>query len=188
MKYFKSFCSPKNKNDLVTIPNLIVIIGIIAIFFYIFSFLTDKKWLMIVSLFIAGGSDLIDGFLARKLKQKTKLGEVLDPLRNHFLLFAIICHILYIEYDNIENWYLSLIIITIEFLIYSNNYYLQFHKNIKIHSLCKLRYLVYILIITILIFKKGNTSIALILMVLSLFFTLIIYTKNNKVNIHQKII
>jgi len=197
MKYFKSFYSPKSENALITIPNLVVVFGIIAILFYIFGFLLNNKWLIIISLFIAGGSDLFDGFLARILKQETKIGEIIDPLRNHFLLFAIICHILYVEYDNIKNWCLSFIVFAIEFLIANNNYYLQFHKKMKIHNLCKLRYFAYILIMTILIikqnaydfsfFKKNDISIALMLMILSSFFALIVYVKNNKANIYPKI-
>jgi cardiolipin synthase len=94
----KKLSEPKPYNAILTIPNIITSIGICLLIPYIWSFLTDgNRWVMFGSIFFAGFSDLIDGFAARKLKQKTRIGAVIDTSRDKLLLFAILWHFFWIQ-------------------------------------------------------------------------------------------
>ena len=64
--------------DLKTIPNLVSISRIILIFLAVYLyFYESKKWGIGIGI-IAGLTDYLDGFLARKLNQETTLGALLD--------------------------------------------------------------------------------------------------------------
>lgn len=92
-----SITAPKSRNDIVTIPNIITLFGIIFVFCYLIAFLLSwNRWAIFSFIFAAGFSDLLDGFFARRLDQKTHLGEVLDPFRDRLLLLAILLHIMLI--------------------------------------------------------------------------------------------
>lgn len=97
---------PKPYKSIVTVPNVITFLGIIFIGIYVREFLLGgNRWVIFGSLFLAGFSDLPDGFLARKLKQCTRIGKFIDPLRDRLLRIAILAHILYIAgFAILQGW------------------------------------------------------------------------------------
>ena len=84
----------------ITIPNIVTIIGIIAIVFYIFAFINNETPLLFTAIAVIALSDLLDGFLARKLKQETKRGKFLDHLRDRFFQIAVIGNLIWLD-----RWY-----------------------------------------------------------------------------------
>ncbi|KKQ21799.1 MAG: CDP-alcohol phosphatidyltransferase [Candidatus Wolfebacteria bacterium GW2011_GWC1_37_10] len=81
----------------LNIPNGITVSGIVAVLVYVFGYLTNNAIMMIIGFSWTGLSDLLDGFLARRLHQETKLGEFLDPLRDRLLLIAVAGNIISIS-------------------------------------------------------------------------------------------
>ncbi len=140
----KNLFKEKSYEDVVTIPNIITVSGIIAIGFYVYGFLTGDRWLLGVMLFLAGLSDLIDGEAARRMKQKTRLGEFLDPLRDRFLLAAVLANIFYITKFNILIFWGGLIA-GFEILTALNNLFIA-PQNRKVHLVGKLRQAVHLLL------------------------------------------
>ncbi|MBI2067268.1 MAG: CDP-alcohol phosphatidyltransferase family protein [Deltaproteobacteria bacterium] len=72
----------------LNLPNLITLgrLFLIPVFLY---FALWRQWREAFWIFfIAGGSDLVDGALARLLKQKTRLGAFLDPMADKLLMTA----------------------------------------------------------------------------------------------------
>ncbi len=65
--------------NLITTPNVITCIGIISA---LFMFKTESRTLEFVLLSFVLASDLLDGFLARLLNQKTEIGRGLDAIRD----------------------------------------------------------------------------------------------------------
>jgi len=73
-----------------TIPNIITALRFFLIPF-IFYFILTKKFLPALILFlIATISDKLDGYMARKLKQKSRTGAAFDALTDSLLLFSVI--------------------------------------------------------------------------------------------------
>ncbi len=72
----------------MTIPNLISTLRIILVPIFIIYLIQDKFLGAIAVFILAGVSDGLDGFLARLLNQKSRLGTFLDPLADKFLLVA----------------------------------------------------------------------------------------------------
>lgn len=94
----KNLFEPKPHKAILTIPNIITSIGILLLIPYIWSFLAGcNRWIMFGSLFFAGFSDLLDGFTAKRLNQKTRIGEIIDTTRDKLLLFAILFHFFWLQ-------------------------------------------------------------------------------------------
>ncbi|MFH0763720.1 MAG: CDP-alcohol phosphatidyltransferase family protein [Candidatus Omnitrophota bacterium] len=76
----------------VNLANKITIARIISIPFFIASIIYARLDIALAFFILAIISDGADGFIARALKQKTKLGTILDPLADKLLLIsAYIC-------------------------------------------------------------------------------------------------
>jgi len=67
------------------------------------------RYYAVVLMILAAVTDLLDGWLARKLNQITELGKIIDPLADKIALTAII--IQFYLYDLISLYYLALLLI-----------------------------------------------------------------------------
>ncbi|MDR3178903.1 MAG: CDP-alcohol phosphatidyltransferase family protein [Oscillospiraceae bacterium] len=72
------------------IPNIISLFRIFLIIPFIYFFLNENYIYNAIVLLISGVSDLLDGAVARKLGQTTKLGKILDPVADKLTLLAVI--------------------------------------------------------------------------------------------------
>ncbi len=80
--------SSKNRLNL---PNMITLfrLFLIPIFLYIYFKDPDKNLVYsVIIFFIAGVSDLLDGYLARKNNQVTPFGTIMDPLADKLMLLT----------------------------------------------------------------------------------------------------
>ena len=75
--------------DIFTAPNQLTLMRLVFVPFIIMNVL-DRHWTWALVLFVlAGLSDALDGLLARKLHQKTVLGQYLDPIADKLLLSSL---------------------------------------------------------------------------------------------------
>jgi cardiolipin synthase len=72
--------------NIITIPNLLTFLrmGLIPVFASLL-FYGNSMWALVVFL-IAGISDGVDGFLARRFKQESELGTIIDPIADKLLM------------------------------------------------------------------------------------------------------
>jgi cardiolipin synthase (CMP-forming) len=76
-------------SQVLTVPNLISFLRLAGVPLFLYLLLGPHRdgWAVVV--LIAGGtSDWVDGFLARRLHQVSRLGELLDPLADRLYIFA----------------------------------------------------------------------------------------------------
>lgn len=71
-----------------TIPNLLSVFRILLVPIFLWSVLNGRSWEAFLIFFIAGLTDLLDGFTARVWHQRSKLGTVLDPAGDKLLMAA----------------------------------------------------------------------------------------------------
>lgn len=77
----------------MNIPNMLTILRILLIPVYLYFFYsnTENNILFAGLIFIlAGISDVLDGYIARKYNMSTKLGIVLDPIADKLMTFTIL--------------------------------------------------------------------------------------------------
>ncbi|GAB3851014.1 CDP-alcohol phosphatidyltransferase family protein [Dactylosporangium cerinum] len=73
----------------LTVPNLISFTRLLGVPLFLYLFLaTDATGWAVVVLVVGGLSDWVDGFAARRLKQVSRLGELLDPLADRLYILA----------------------------------------------------------------------------------------------------
>ncbi|GMQ94941.1 MAG: CDP-diacylglycerol--glycerol-3-phosphate 3-phosphatidyltransferase [Patescibacteria group bacterium] len=83
-------------NDILTWPNIVTTMGIVGTGIYVYQFTTQSyAWFIPITVSIIGLSDLLDGFLARRLDQHSRLGKFIDPLRDKILALAVLVNLLY---------------------------------------------------------------------------------------------
>lgn len=91
----------------MNIPNILTLLRILLVPVYLIIFYSVKKNRLIyaaIVYIIAGISDVLDGYIARKYDLKTKLGAVLDPLADKLMTFAVL--ISFTTADLIPYWVL----------------------------------------------------------------------------------
>ena len=74
---------------MINLPNLFTLVRLFLAPFIARAILSGSYGQAIILFFIAGVSDAIDGFLARRLDESTSLGAYFDPIADKILLSVI---------------------------------------------------------------------------------------------------
>lgn len=77
------------RNPLSTAPNLLTVIRICLAPFLVAAILENRFAVAFTLFVIAGLTDALDGVLARVLKQRTTLGQYMDPIADKLLLSTL---------------------------------------------------------------------------------------------------
>lgn len=75
--------------EIFNIPNILTVLRIIFIIPFVIAVSKNNYALAGIVLAISGVSDLLDGIIARKYNQITKLGKMLDPTADKLTLMAV---------------------------------------------------------------------------------------------------
>jgi cardiolipin synthase len=73
----------------VSIPNIITLGRILAVPFIVWAIASNQMEIAFAIFVIAGVSDAVDGFLAKRFNMASELGALLDPLADKALLVSI---------------------------------------------------------------------------------------------------
>lgn len=95
---------------IVTIPNILSFLRLLGVPVFLWLVLGPQAdgWAIAVLIF-AGVSDYLDGKLARKLHQITRLGQLLDPLADRLYILATLAGLLL---RDIIPWWLVVILVS----------------------------------------------------------------------------
>ena len=75
------------------VPNILSFFRICLVPVFIIAFFTDERDIKLYAIIVygvAGLSDLLDGYIARKYEAQSKLGKFLDPLGDKMMTFAVL--------------------------------------------------------------------------------------------------
>lgn len=73
----------------VTLPNLISLARILLVPCIVVALVWQWYWIALAGVLIAGLSDALDGFIARRFRQESALGRHLDPVADKLLVGAL---------------------------------------------------------------------------------------------------
>ena len=162
----------------MTISNVITISRLVILPVIIYFILTGARMTAFVIMFISLLSDGLDGYLARKLHQESKLGRFLDPLCDKIFLAAVLVTLLYI--GAIPLWIVVIVVLR-DFLILLGSFFLLNVKSViePSNTLGKVTGLIFGAMI--LAFTAGWKTVGSILMYLSIpfmFVAFVVYMLN----------
>jgi cardiolipin synthase len=81
--------APGSAGRVLTIPNLISFARLVGVPLFLYLFLVAHQQVAaVVVLAVGGTTDWVDGYLARRLHQVSRLGELLDPLADRLYILA----------------------------------------------------------------------------------------------------
>jgi cardiolipin synthase len=81
--------APAGAGRVLTVPNLISFARLIGVPLFLYLFLVAHQQVAaVVVLAVGGTTDWVDGYLARRLGQVSRLGELLDPLADRLYILA----------------------------------------------------------------------------------------------------
>jgi CDP-diacylglycerol--glycerol-3-phosphate 3-phosphatidyltransferase len=97
------------------IPNILTVsrLGMAAVFFVLLAF---KSWWTIPVLGLAGITDLLDGYLARRYQQMTDFGRIADPCIDKILICSGFIFLVKATPDICKPWMVA-IIVSREFIV-----------------------------------------------------------------------
>jgi cardiolipin synthase len=83
-------------SEVWTIPNIISMVRLAGVPLFLWLVIGPEAdvWALVV-LMISGFTDWLDGYLARRLNQMSKLGEILDPVADRLYILAAVIGLLY---------------------------------------------------------------------------------------------
>ena len=91
-----------------TIPNLVSMARLLGVPLFLWLVLGPKAdELALVVLMVSGVTDWLDGWLARKLNQTSRLGEILDPVADRLYILAVVVGL---GFREIIPWWVALIL------------------------------------------------------------------------------
>ena len=79
---------PQTVHRIWTVPNLISFARLLGVPLFLVLMFSHHQVSAVIVLAIGGTSDWIDGYLARRLHQVSRLGELLDPLADRLYILA----------------------------------------------------------------------------------------------------
>jgi cardiolipin synthase (CMP-forming) len=78
----------QQQQQLLTIPNLLTFTRLLLIPFFILATIGEIYTLALVLFVSAAVTDILDGYIARKLNQHSRLGAILDPAADKTMMFS----------------------------------------------------------------------------------------------------
>ncbi|WP_418969891.1 CDP-alcohol phosphatidyltransferase family protein [Alloscardovia omnicolens] len=97
----------KPSNRIVTWPNFVSLVRLLTIPVIAVLISKDHLFSGLIVLAISALTDGIDGYLARRLNQITKLGQILDPIADRLL---IVCSILALGFAGFLPWWFIIVV------------------------------------------------------------------------------
>ncbi len=110
-------------NSSWTVPNALTLARFAMVPVFLGAFIHEAYLLSLAVFILAGITDALDGFLARTLEQRSRLGAVIDPVADKLLvLTAFLClgHVGWIP------WWLIVVVVLREVLIVSGFAFFRF--------------------------------------------------------------
>ena len=91
-----------------TVPNIISVVRLAGVPLFLWLVLgPEADAIALVVLMVSGLTDWLDGYLARKLDQRSTLGEILDPVADRLYILAVVVGL---ALRDIIPWWMALLL------------------------------------------------------------------------------
>lgn len=106
--------SPEISDRVWNVPNVLSFIRLALVPLFLFLIITAQDALALVVLVVSSLSDYLDGLIARRFNQITRLGQLLDPAADRLFIFAALIGL---AARGVIPWWLFLVIVGREIML-----------------------------------------------------------------------
>jgi len=99
----------------LTVPNLLSALRLLLVPVFLWLILIDQNLFAFAVLAFSSFTDWLDGYLARKLNQMSRLGQLLDPAADRLFILA---SLLGLAITNQVPWWLVIVIVSRDILLF----------------------------------------------------------------------
>jgi cardiolipin synthase len=122
----------------LTVPNVLTVIRFMGVPLFMWLVLGAREygWAVLV-LALMGGTDWVDGYVARRFDQTSKLGRVLDPAADRLALLAVALTL--VLAGVVQWWYLAALVVPDVVLGIASLFYFRSHPDLPVSRVGKVR-------------------------------------------------
>ncbi|GAB4099178.1 CDP-alcohol phosphatidyltransferase family protein [Sinomonas halotolerans] len=129
---------PVDRDLVLTVPNALTVLRFMGVPLFMWLVLGEKEygWAVVV-LAIMGSTDWVDGYVARRFEQTSRLGRILDPAADRLALLAVALTL--VLADVVQWWYLAALLVPDVVLGTASLFYFRSHPDLPVSRIGKLR-------------------------------------------------
>ena len=158
----------------MNLPNILTLIRMVLVPVFVFVFYKEEgmRGYSALIFIIASLTDVLDGYLARKLNASTRWGQLMDPLADKCMQLAVILTLFSVEL--VPFWFIGILVFK-ELMLICGSIFLYSKKTyVKANHTGKLNTVFLFLVMTLLLlYPSMNVTIKNILMGISAILTLV---------------
>lgn len=129
---------PADTNAVLTLPNVVTLLRFLCVPLFVWLLLAQHSygWAFSV-LVIMAGTDWVDGYVARRLKQTSALGQIMDPLADRVALLTVAVSLVI---AGIAPWWLLVVLLVPDAVLTVVSLMLfRWHPNLPVSKVGKIR-------------------------------------------------
>ncbi|MFJ4209940.1 CDP-alcohol phosphatidyltransferase family protein [Paenarthrobacter sp. NPDC089675] len=130
---------PQVDHDLIfTVPNVLTVLRFMGVPLFVWLVLSQREYgFAVLVLVIMGSTDWVDGYIARRFDQTSKLGRVLDPMADRAALIAVAVTLAIAGV--VQWWYLAALVVPDAILAIASLIYFRSHPDLPVSIIGKIR-------------------------------------------------
>ncbi len=158
----------------MNLPNLLTMFRFVLIPVYVYFILQGMLYEGLAVVIVAGITDVLDGYIARKRQQVTMIGKMLDPLADKTLMIVVVLSFVYLRFIP---WQAALVLFIREagMIAGSAIFHFRGYKTVPANVLGKLTTVLYYIAILFIFLQFEFAVTYLWIVIIFSFLTSIVY-------------
>ncbi|MFC8040494.1 CDP-alcohol phosphatidyltransferase family protein [Paenarthrobacter sp. NPDC057355] len=130
---------PQVDHDLIfTVPNILTVLRFMGVPLFVWLVLSEQEYgFAVLVLVVMGSTDWVDGYIARRFDQTSKLGRILDPMADRAALLAVAFTL--VIAGVVQWWYLAALLVPDAILAIASWVYFRGHPDLPVSIIGKIR-------------------------------------------------
>ncbi|WP_284987927.1 MULTISPECIES: CDP-alcohol phosphatidyltransferase family protein [unclassified Arthrobacter] len=125
-------------DSILTVPNIVTVLRFMGVPLFVWLVLSEQEYgFAVLVLVIMGSTDWVDGYIARRFDQTSKLGRILDPMADRAALLAVALTL--VIAGVVQWWYLAALLIPDAILATVSLIYFRSHPDLPVSIIGKIR-------------------------------------------------
>ncbi|MET3809704.1 CDP-alcohol phosphatidyltransferase family protein [Arthrobacter sp. UYEF3] len=125
-------------DTVLTVPNLLTVVRFLGVPLFVWLVLAEREYgVAALVLVVMASTDWVDGYIARRFNQMSKLGRVMDPIADRLSLIAVAVTL--VIAGVVEWWYLAALLVPDAVLLLLSLFYFRGHPDLPVSRIGKIR-------------------------------------------------